>query len=163
MSVSVINLEAGSNVGPAPYVAASTPPEPGSVEHARLMGKIKFFTALGVPDNGLVGTQLRAINPVQFRGKQSDSAWSSCASCHNDGLLDGVTWIFGDGPRQSLALDGLYSKINGAHDVRINKLDRSARQRDRLQQQLPERAMRHRFCRRRCAQVLQPGFGRRVT
>ena len=120
MSVSVINLDNTSNVGPAPYVAASTPPEPGSVEHARLMGKIKFFTALGVPDNGLVGTQLRDINPVQFRGKQSDSAWSSCASCHMDGLNDGVTWIFGDGPRQTLALDGLYSKINGAHDVRIN-------------------------------------------
>jgi YVTN family beta-propeller protein len=120
MTVSVIDLSIGSNIGPAPFVAASTPPEPGSVEHARLMGKIKFFTALGVPDTGLVGTQLRDINPVQFRGKQSDSAWSSCASCHNDGLLDGVTWIFGDGARQTIALDGLYSKINGAHDVRIN-------------------------------------------
>lgn len=120
MTVSVINLEIASNVGSAPSVAASTPPEPGSVEHSRLMGKIKFFTALGVPDTGLVSTQLRDINPVQFRGKQSDSAWSSCASCHNDGLLDGVTWIFGDGARQTIALDGLYSKINGAHDVRIN-------------------------------------------
>jgi YVTN family beta-propeller protein len=120
MTVSVLNLEVGSNVGPAPSVAASTPPEPGSVEHARLMGKITFFTALGVPDIGLVGTQLRDINPVQFRGKQSDSAWSTCASCHQDGLVDGVTWIFGDGARQSIPLDGLYSKINGAHDIRIN-------------------------------------------
>ncbi|MFO1351169.1 MAG: hypothetical protein U1F68_11065 [Gammaproteobacteria bacterium] len=120
MSVSILNLEAGPNVGPAPAVAASTPPEPGSVEHARLMGKIKFFTALGVPDNGLVGTQLRDINPVQFRGKQSDSAWSSCGSCHPDGLADGVTWIFGDGARNTIPLDGLYSKINGAHDIRIN-------------------------------------------
>ena len=120
MSVSIINLDNTANVGPAPFVAASTPPEPGSVEHARLMGKMKFFTALGVPDNGLVGTQLRNINPVQFRGKQSDGAWSSCASCHNDGLVDAVTWIFGDGARQTLSLDGLYSKVNGAHDVRIN-------------------------------------------
>jgi Cytochrome c len=31
-----------------------------------------------------------------------------------------VTWIFGDGPRQTIPLDGLYSKVNGAHDTRIN-------------------------------------------
>jgi mono/diheme cytochrome c family protein len=31
-----------------------------------------------------------------------------------------VTWIFADGPRQSIPLDGLYSKLNGAHDIRIN-------------------------------------------
>ena len=84
------------------------------------MGKLVFFTALGVPDNGLVGTELRQIDPVQFRGKQSDDAWSTCASCHPDALADGVTWIFADGPRQSIPLDGLYSKLNGAHDTRIN-------------------------------------------
>jgi mono/diheme cytochrome c family protein len=31
-----------------------------------------------------------------------------------------VTWIFGDGPRQVIPLDGLYSKLNGAHDTRVN-------------------------------------------
>jgi len=31
-----------------------------------------------------------------------------------------VTWIFPDGPRNTLPLDALYSKINGAHDTRIN-------------------------------------------
>jgi cytochrome c peroxidase len=67
-----------------------------------------------------VGTPIRDIVPLQFRGKQSLDAWSSCGSCHDDGLADGVTWIFGDGPRQTIPMDGLYSKINGAHDIRIN-------------------------------------------
>jgi cytochrome c553 len=84
------------------------------------VGKLVFFTALGVPDNGLAGLPIRDIDPHQFRGKQSNSAWSTCASCHPSGLADGITWIFPDGPRQTIPLDGLYSKVNGAHDIRIN-------------------------------------------
>ena len=84
------------------------------------MGQLVFFTALGVPDNGLVGMPVREIFPLDFRGKQSRDAWSSCGSCHDEGLADGVTWIFGDGPRQTIPMDGLYSKVNGAHDTRIN-------------------------------------------
>jgi YVTN family beta-propeller protein len=117
LSVSVIDLAANTRQD----VPASTPPEPGSFEHARLMGKLVFHTALGVPDDGLVGTQLRDINPVNFRGKQSADAWSSCASCHPlDGLADSVTWVFGDGPRQSIPLDGLFSKVDPLEDTRIN-------------------------------------------
>jgi hypothetical protein len=118
LSVSVLDLEGGTVV--AQDVPSATPPEPGSFDHARLMGRLVFFTALGVPDNGLVGTPIRSIEPLQFRGKQSDNGWSSCGSCHPDGLTDGVTWIFADGPRQTIPLDGLYSKLNGAHDARIN-------------------------------------------
>lgn len=118
LSVSVLDLRGNTVI--ARDVPSGTPPEPGSFDHARLLGKLVFFTALGVPDNGLVGTQIRAIDPVEFRGKQSADAWSSCASCHPDGLTDSVTWIFADGPRQAIPLDGLYSKLNGAHDTRIN-------------------------------------------
>src|SRR4030095_689356 len=88
--------------------------------HSRRMGLFVFFTALGVPDNGLVGTRVEDIVAVQFRGKQSADGWRSSGCCHDDGLADGVTWIFADGPRQSIPLDGLYSKVNGAHDTRIN-------------------------------------------
>src|SRR5262249_48244394 len=73
---------------------SSPPPAPGSFEHAVLLGKIAFFTALGIPDNGIIGTPLRNIIPRNFKGKQSKDAWSSCGSCHPDGLADGVTWIF---------------------------------------------------------------------
>jgi YVTN family beta-propeller protein len=117
-SVSV--LDTRSNTTIKRDVPSSEPPKPGSHEHAVLLGKLVFFTALGVPDNGLLGQAIRAIDPLAFRGKQSSDAWSSCGSCHPAGLADGVTWIFADGPRNTLPLDALYSKINGAHDTRIN-------------------------------------------
>jgi len=75
-----------------------------------LVGNLAFFTALGIPDNGFQGTDIRDIIPRNFRGKQSKDAWSSCGSCHNDGLSDGVTWIFGTGPRRTKPLDGMFSK-----------------------------------------------------
>src|SRR5262249_3939456 len=52
------------------------------------------------------------LHPRDFKGKQSKDAWSSCGSCHPDGLADGVTWIFGTGPRQTKPLDGMFSKQN---------------------------------------------------
>jgi DNA-binding beta-propeller fold protein YncE len=97
-------------------VPSSTPPAPGSFEHAVLLGKIAFFTALGIPDNGIIGTPLRNIIPRNFKGKQSKDAWSSCGSCHPDGLADGVTWIFGTGPRQTKPLDGMFNKFTNSED-----------------------------------------------
>jgi len=75
-----------------------------------LVGNLAFFTALGIPDNGFQGTDIRDIIPRNFRDKQSKDAWSSCGSCHIDGLSDGVTWIFGTGPRRTKPLDGMFSK-----------------------------------------------------
>jgi YVTN family beta-propeller protein len=118
MSVSILDLTNNTTI--ALDVPSSTPPEPGSHAHAVEVGKLVFFTALGVDENALVGAPIRSIEPRQFRGKQSSNAWSTCASCHPLGLADSVTWIFPDGPRQTIPLDGLYSKINGAHDTRIN-------------------------------------------
>jgi DNA-binding beta-propeller fold protein YncE len=97
-------------------IASSTPPAPGSFEHAVLLGKIAFFTALGIPDNNIFGTPIRNIIPRNFKGKQSKDAWSSCGSCHPDGLADGVTWIFGTGPRQTKPLDGMFNKGTNMED-----------------------------------------------
>src|SRR6516165_8882411 len=91
-------------------ISSSNPPAPGSFEHNVLVGKLAFFTALGIPDNGFQGTDIRDIIPRNFRGKASKDAWSSCGSCHADGLSDGVTWIFGTGPRRTKPLDGMFSK-----------------------------------------------------
>ena len=117
-SVSILDLSGNTVI--ARDVDSSTPPVPGTFEHSRLMGKLVFHTALGTPDFGLNNIPLRSIVPLTYRGKQSADAWSSCASCHPDGLADGVTWIFADGPRQTIPLDAYSSKINGAHDIRIN-------------------------------------------
>ena len=117
-SVSILDLQ--SNTVLQRDVESCTLPDPGSHEHGVKLGKLVFFTALGVPDNSLVGTPIRNIVPLAFRGKQSDNGWSTCASCHPKGLSDHVTWMFGDGPRGAIPLDALYSKVNGAHDTRIN-------------------------------------------
>jgi YVTN family beta-propeller protein len=100
-------------------IPSSTPPAPGSFEHAVLLGKVVFFTAFGIPDNNIFGTPIREIIPRDFKGKQSKDAWSSCGSCHPDGLADGVTWIFGTGPRQTIPLDGMFNKGTNVSDQRL--------------------------------------------
>ena len=64
---------------------------------------------LGIPDNNILGTPIRNIVPRDFKGKQSKDAWSSCGSCHPDGLADGDL-DFGTGPRQMKPLDGTFDK-----------------------------------------------------
>jgi YVTN family beta-propeller protein len=97
-------------------ISSSTPPAPGTLDHAVLLGKVAFFTALGIPDNDIIGTPIRDIIPRNFKGKQSKDGWSSCGSCHPDGLADRVTWIFGTGPRQTKPLDGTFNKFTNVSD-----------------------------------------------
>ena len=90
-------------------IDSSTPPEPGVQAHRNLVGKLAFFTALGIPDQGVFDLPIRAIVPLQFRGKASDNAWSSCASCHDDGRTDNVAWSFETGIRKSKDLSGTFN------------------------------------------------------
>jgi hypothetical protein len=114
--VTAINLE--NNTVIARDIPASNPPVPGTDAHKVLLGKLAFFTALGVPDNGIFNTPLRDIVPLNDRNKASDNGWSGCGSCHPDGLADGVTWSFGTGPRQTVPLDGSFNH-NDQNDQRI--------------------------------------------
>jgi YVTN family beta-propeller protein len=116
-SVTSMNVDDGICLTLQLDIASSTPPAPGTVEHAQLLGKVAFFTALGIPDNGILGMDIREIVPRNFKGKQSKDAWSSCGSCHPDGLADGVTWIFGTGPRQTKPLDGTFNKGTNMSDA----------------------------------------------
>lgn len=105
-------------------ISSSTPPEPGTPEHRVLAGKLLFFTALGIPDvldrdaDGAFDIPIRDIVPLQFRNKASNSGWSSCSSCHEDGHADGVTWVFPTGPRQTIPLEGSFTK-GDLNDQRI--------------------------------------------
>ncbi len=108
VSVSALNLQ--SNTVITRDIPTGTPPTPGTFDHAVLVGKLAFFSALGVPDNEIFDKPVRNINPLLSRNKMSDNSWSSCASCHPDGLADGVTWIFATGPRQTLPLDAFFAK-----------------------------------------------------
>jgi cytochrome c peroxidase len=48
------------------------------------------------------------------RGRWSNEGWSSCGSCHPDGLSDNITWRFPAGPRQSTSMDSTFSHTEGA-------------------------------------------------
>jgi len=60
-------------------------------------GKELFNTSIG-PE----GTNDNARTPA---GRMSDFGWGSCYGCHPRGLTDGVTWMFGDGPRQTVSME----------------------------------------------------------
>lgn len=121
-SMSVLNLQDNSVI--ARDIESSAPPAPGTQIHRNLIGKLAFFTALGLPDkldtngDGSFDVPLRDIVPLTHRGKASDNAWSSCASCHDDGHSDNVTWIFETGPRQTIPLEGTFAR-NDLDDQRI--------------------------------------------
>ncbi|MEP0847033.1 MAG: beta-propeller fold lactonase family protein [Phycisphaerae bacterium] len=119
LSMSVTAIDLSSNTVLARDIAASEPPVPGTFDHAALVGKLCFFTGLGIPENGIFDTPLRDFVPLSDRGKASDNGWSSCASCHPDGLSDGVTWIFATGPRNTVPLDSFFAKDNPG-DQRIS-------------------------------------------
>ncbi|MBA3394610.1 MAG: hypothetical protein H0T89_18335, partial [Deltaproteobacteria bacterium] len=52
-------------------------------------------------------------------GAKGGEGWSSCGSCHPDGLSDNITWIFASGPRQTTSQDGSFSHGAGAQKQRI--------------------------------------------
>ncbi len=115
-SVTAINLVDNSVI--YQDIHASAPPQPGSQEHRTELGKLAFFTALGIPDtldndgDNQYDIRIRDVIPVDFRGKASNSGWSTCASCHEDGRSDNVTWIFPTGPVQTVPMEGTFAKGN---------------------------------------------------
>lgn len=52
-------------------------------------------------------------------GAKGGEGWSSCGSCHPDGLTDNMTWVFAAGPRQTTSQDGSFSHGPGAQQQRI--------------------------------------------
>jgi YVTN family beta-propeller protein len=119
-SVTSMNTENGFCLTLQLNIDSSTPPRPGSFEHNVLVGKLAFFTAFGIPDNGFQKLGIRQFIPKNFKGKMSKDAWSSCGSCHLDGLTDGTTHIFGTGPRQTRSLDAMFDKENPADQELMN-------------------------------------------
>ena len=75
--------------------SAALPTDPFAMQILR--GKELFNTSVG-PE----GTTDNARKPA---GRMSDSGWGSCYGCHPRGLSDGVTWMFGDGPRQTISME----------------------------------------------------------
>jgi YVTN family beta-propeller protein len=86
-------------------------PEPGTPAAQVLLGKELFNTGIGPA----------AADP-NFPGRfaMSDNGWGNCFNCHPFGLADGVTWIFANGPRQTIPLDSTFSKTNPADQRVLN-------------------------------------------
>ena len=61
-------------------------------------------TAIPLPPDILNG---KILFHTSNRTTLSKDRWISCATCHFDGGVDGRTWFFRDGPRNSTALFGL--------------------------------------------------------
>lgn len=86
---------------------AATPTDPQT--RRELLGKLAFFTGMGLAADVDASTDPRTVDTHRFRNMASDNNWSSCASCHPGGMADGVTWIFPTGPRQSISLEGFFA------------------------------------------------------
>ena len=50
----------------------------------------------------------------------SQDGWQNCASCHFEGLTDGVVWFFGPGPRKSIPMSGSFNHRNRAQQRILN-------------------------------------------
>lgn len=93
-------------VDSAPLASAGTPQE--KIDHGRRL----FYTGRGRWSGDGTG-----MAPPSASGH--GQAWSSCGTCHPDGLTDNITWIFAAGPRQSTSMDGSFSHGSGSQKQRI--------------------------------------------
>jgi YVTN family beta-propeller protein len=103
-NLSILDLDTQSIAGaPSTFAVAATTalPTPGSTEALALAGKRFFNTGTG-------------------RWSLKGQAWNACQACHSDGLTDNVTWYFARGPRQSISLDGTFSKKDPSHQRILN-------------------------------------------
>lgn len=95
-SVSVIDLGAS----PEQVIAtlqSSRLPTPGTLAQKIHIGQALYNSAVGVFDPPTGAT-------VPITGRLSNRGWGSCAACHTPaGLSDNVVWIFGAGPRRTIA------------------------------------------------------------
>lgn len=81
-------------------VESAPAPTPGSLDEKVSKGRHFYFTGRG-------------------RWSKGGEGWSSCGSCHPDGLSDNITWHFAAGPRQTTSMDGSFSHGPGTQKQRI--------------------------------------------
>ncbi|MFK7740213.1 MAG: hypothetical protein AB8H80_07805 [Planctomycetota bacterium] len=103
--VSVIDMANNSEL--FRIVTAATPN--AEATRTELLGKLSFYTGMGLAADVAGTTDPRSIDTHRFRNMAADNNWSSCASCHPGGMADGVTWIFPTGPRQTISLEGFFA------------------------------------------------------
>jgi YVTN family beta-propeller protein len=103
--VSVVDLSQQPEAEMARLQSANLPAD-GTDAAKFLIGNYLFNTSVGKFDEGVTG-------------RMSSQGWQSCASCHPDGLSDGVVWAFASGPRRTIPLNGTFSPADPAHNQRV--------------------------------------------
>jgi YVTN family beta-propeller protein len=82
-------------------IASADLPAAGSVAAITQRGKVLFNSALGPTGD--------ADNSKAPAGRLADFGWGSCYSCHVNGTNDSVTWMFPDGPRNSISMESTFA------------------------------------------------------
>src|SRR5262249_45960872 len=99
-SVTVLDISNPTAPAVAATVQATQPATPGTLPGTIQLGKDLSHTGRG-PNT-----------------RMARESWGGCVVCHPNGRADSVTWHFDAGPRQTIPLDGMFSKQNPA-DQRI--------------------------------------------
>ena len=107
-NVSVVDLTSDRV---AAAIATTQLPPPASPEEVQQVGAEVFFSSRG-NFNRPAGTTVSTTERLSSEG------WQSCASCHFEGLTDGVVWAFGSGPRKSVPLNGSFNP-HDSNDQRV--------------------------------------------
>src|SRR4030095_3312981 len=105
-NVTVIDIANATTPSVVATVQSAKLPKSGSKDATAQLGAELFFTGRG-PE-----------------GRMSSESWGGCIVCHPGGRSDNVTWMFDGGPRQTISLDGTFSK--GAHGFQQRILNWSA-------------------------------------
>ncbi len=100
--VAVVDI---SSDDPADYetlarIPSADLPAAGGLDELVQRGKHLFNTSIGPAGE--------ADNSKPPAGRMSDFGWGTCYSCHPQGLTDGVTWMFNDGPRQAISMESTF-------------------------------------------------------
>lgn len=98
-SVSVVDLGLVPEQVVATLASAKLP-TPGTLADKIHIGRELYNTSIGEFDPPTGSSE-----PIV--GRMSSRGWGSCAACHTpSGLSDNVAWIFGSGPRRTIAQHG---------------------------------------------------------
>ena len=103
--VSVVDLTQAPEVETARIQSADLPAA-GSDGEKFLLGNYLFNSSRGEFDEGV-------------SERLSNEGWQSCASCHPDGLSDGVVWAFASGPRKTVPLNSTFSPASPDTNQRV--------------------------------------------
>jgi hypothetical protein len=106
-NVTVVNLT-GNVAAVSKVLTLADQPAAGTLAATVQRGKLLFNTGIGPAKAGPLAAGGTPVLPLQ--GVMADNGWCACASCHPNGLTDGVTWLFPSGPRVSTPLNATFSK-----------------------------------------------------